>query len=77
MRQMECFFMGKNAVSPFEEEKLKIAAAKRAKDDADARKLLLELEKQKQAELEEKIKTLEMLPMGNKVIFVTISKKPL
>jgi hypothetical protein len=70
------FFMGKNAVSPFEEEKLKIAAAKRAKDDADARKLLLELEKQKQAELEEKIKTLEMLPMGNKVILLPYPKNP-
>ena len=57
----------------FEEEFKK---AKEENEAEEARKLFLELEKQKQEELNQKLQTLEILPMLNKVILLPYPVNP-
>lgn len=49
---------------------------KEEQDIKEARELLLELEKKKQEELDEKLERLELLPTDNKVIFLPYPRNP-
>jgi hypothetical protein len=73
------YFMGKNLIQmaePFAKEKLELELEKDNKVKEEARKLKYELELEKQKELEARIQTLEMLPMGNKVILLPYPSNP-
>lgn len=73
------FFMGNrkdNLIvpeSPFTNEFEKL---KREKEAEEAQKMLLELEKQKQEEVNKKLETLELLPMGNKLVLLPYPTNP-
>lgn len=53
-----------------------IERAKEEKEAEEAAKLLLELQKKKQKEIEEKLQTLELLPMNNKIIILPYPENP-
>ena len=44
--------------------------------EQEARKLYLDLEKQKQDEINKKLETLELIPIGNKIILLPYPKNP-
>ena len=53
-----------------------IEKIKEEKKAEEAAKLLLELQKKKQKEIEEKLQTLELLPMNNKIIILPYPENP-
>lgn len=73
------FFMGntkQNLImpeSPFTDEFEKL---KREKEEEELRKLLFEAEKTKQDEINKKLQSLEMMPLGNKVIMLPYPVNP-
>lgn len=71
------FFMNKNGV--FLPEETIIDKSIRLKQEEEARKAaegLMEADKQKQEEINSKVETLEMLPIGNKVILMPYPVNP-
>jgi len=84
--QMGKFFMGGNTsnykkeesglilpANPFQGEAEKL---KEQKEIEEARAMYLELQTKKQAELDAKLQTLEMLPMFNKIILLPYPRNP-
>ena len=73
------FFMG-NRANGFEIQHNPFTAEleKKKTEDAakEARELYLELEKSKQQEIDAKLETLELLPIGNKVILLPYPQNP-
>lgn len=53
-----------------------IEEMKLQRDAEEAQRMFLELEKQKQAELDAKLATLELMPMGNKIILLPYPRNP-
>ena len=53
-----------------------IAKKKQEEDMLEAQRLLLEAEKTKQEEIDKKLATLEILPMGNRIILEKYPKNP-
>lgn len=76
------FFMGgsqqnyKGLILPGNPLKEEFEKAKDEKEAEEGRNLLLELQKQKQEELNAKLEKLEMLPLGNKVIILPYPVNP-
>lgn len=70
------YYMGKNLILPTNELQKEIENEKDRKAAEEANKLLIELEKQKQDEINQKLETLEMLPMGNKIILMAYPENP-
>lgn len=74
------FFMsegkGSNLILPENQLLIDIAREKERAEQEEASKLLVELEKQKQKEIEDKLETLEMLPMMNKIIILPYPENP-
>lgn len=72
------FYMnpGSKLILPEDPMEREFEKAKIEKEVEEAQKLFLALEKQKQAELEEKLKTLEILPTLNRVILLPYPANP-
>lgn len=80
--QMGKFYMGgtnenyKKLILPTDPLKEEFERAKEEKEAEEGRNLLLELQTQKQEELNAKLDKLEMLPLGNKVIILPYPVNP-
>ena len=71
------FYMNSgNIITPKNELLEDIRRAKEEKEVEEANKLLIELQKEKQKEIEEKLQTLELLPLGNKIILLPYPENP-
>lgn len=70
------FFMGNGLILPENLLEREFEKAKLEKEEEELNKKLIELEKQKQKELEEKLQTLEILPMLNKIILLPYPENP-
>ena len=78
------FFMGKdlkpeqrfNIIKPEEPFKNEIDKLKKEKEEQEMAKLLLELEKSKQEEINQKLSKLEMIPMFNKIVILPYPRNP-
>ena len=70
------FYMGKNLILPKNELLDEIDRIKEEKAAEEANKLLIDLQKQKQKEIYEKLQTLELLPMGSKIILLPYPENP-
>lgn len=74
------FFMGGHSPSglilPEDQLKKDMEKARLEREASEAGKILIEAEKQKQADLDAKLATLEMLPMLNKIILQAYPRNP-
>lgn len=70
------FYMGKNIIKPAIGNEYDLAKLKEQKETEELNKLLIEADKQKQEEINKKIETLEIVPMGNKIIIQEYPKNP-
>ena len=70
------FYMGKNLLIPTNPLLQEIENEKDRKAAEEGNKLLIELEKKKQEEINQKLEKLEMLPMGNKIIILPYPENP-
>lgn len=73
------FLMSKNAKYEFSDEYLLENLTKKKKQEeetAEANKLYMEAEKKKQKEINAKLESLEMLPMGSRVILSAYPQNP-
>ncbi len=70
------FFMNKNLIVPGKPLENEFKTLREEKEVEEASKMLFELEKAKQAEIDEKLATLELLPLENKVILSPYPRNP-
>lgn len=70
------FFMNKNLIVPSNPLLDEINAEKEKVEAEKAAKLLVELEKAKQEEINRKLEKLELLPLGNKIIIIPYPENP-
>lgn len=84
-QQLGKYFMGGDKEAYVKKNQLLVPAnpleaefeqARLEKDAKEAREMYLELEKKKQADLEAKLQTLELVPMLNKVILLPYPRNP-
>lgn len=69
------FFMGKNLKSTVDDSLL-IENLSKQRETEEAAKLLVEVEKAKQKEIEAKLERLEILPLGSRIILLPYVKNP-
>ena len=71
------FYMGKNKIyAPEDPIQKMIKDAKLEKAKEDATQILLEAEQAKQTEIEKKLETLEIVPIGNKIVLAPYPRNP-
>lgn len=70
------FFMGKNILSNENDLDYLIAKSKQEKEEKELQGILLDAEKAKQEEIDRKLQTLELMPLGNKVIIEMYPRNP-
>lgn len=69
-------YMGNNIIKPSNSLEDDFERLRLEKDAKEAQELFLQLEKEKQAELDAKLQTLEILPMFNKIIILPYPRNP-
>jgi len=70
------FFMGKNLITPSNPLLDEIEMFKTQKQIEEANKLYIDLAKEKQEEINNKLQNLKMLPLGNKVLLLPYPANP-
>jgi len=70
------YFMNKNLIVPGTPLENEFKAMRDEKDLEEASKMLLELEKAKQEEINAKLQTLELIPLENKVVLSPYPRNP-
>ena len=68
--------MGTNLIKPDNSLERQFEKARIEKEIEDANKAFIELEKQKQAEIDKKLETLELMPMLNKIVILPYPRNP-